>query len=153
LRDGLAVRVKIKRSSGSYSNWYLYQDQETSEWRPAKPADYAACPYVGAIDPFSPAFAEVPLLWPEGEKDVDTLTRLGCSALTFGGVGDGLPVGAAEFLRDRDVVILADNDDAGAAHAERKAEVVSPVASSVKVVAFRELPQKADVSDFLATAT
>lgn len=151
-RNGQAIRVKIKRKDGSYSNWYLHQKREASEWRPVKPSDYVACPYVGASGA-TPVVRNNWLLWPEGEKDVDNLTRLGLEALTFGGAGDGLPEGAVDFVRDREVVILADNDDAGAIHAERKAELASSVASSVKVVAFPELAHKSDVSDFLETAT
>jgi hypothetical protein len=151
-RHGLAVRVKIKRAAGPYSNWYWYEGAK-GEWRPAKPADYLACPYIGNVDPFATEFAQSPILWPEGEKDVDTLTERGLPALTFGGVGDGLPEGAVEFLRGRDVVVLADNDEPGVRHAERKAELTSSLASSVRVVKFPELPQKADVSDFLQSST
>ena len=152
-RNGRPVRVKIKRASGSYSNWYFYDEGRTGAWKPAKPDGYVSCPYVGKIDPFSPELSKTTLYWPEGEKDVDTLTRLGLPALSFGGVGDGLPDGAAEFLGSRDIVILADNDDVGASHAERKAEIAASVANNVKVVAFAELPRKADVTDFLGSAT
>jgi hypothetical protein len=152
-RDGIAVRVKIKRQSGSYSNWYLYQGETRSEWKPEKPAGYIACPYVGHLNPFADELGQAPLLWPEGEKDVDSLTERGLPALTFGGVGDGLPEGAVEYLRGRDIVILADNDQVGTGHAERKAELASSVAHCVRVAKFPELPPKADVSDFLGSST
>jgi hypothetical protein len=78
-------------------------------------------PYVGSLDPFDPELTSDALIWPEGEKDVDTLTRLGVPAFTFGGTGDGLPVEAASYLKGRQVVILADNDDGGRSHAEKEA--------------------------------
>jgi hypothetical protein len=93
------------------------------------------------------------LYWPEGEKDCDTLGQAGLPALTFGGTGDGLPEGAAEYLRDRHVVILADNDAGGQEHALRKAAVAYPVAKTVKVIEFAELPPKSDVSDYLLSAS
>ena len=61
--------------------------------------------------------------WPEGEKDIDSLSGLNLPAFTFGGVGDGLPDGIGHYLKDRRLVILADNDDAGRKHADKKAAV------------------------------
>jgi len=152
-RDGQAVRIKVKRSSGSYVNWYRVLQNGEVGWQPAKPTDYQPCPYFGEFDPFDPEFRSEPLFWPEGEKDCDTLSKLGFPAFTFGGTGDGLPDGIEVYLKDRDIIILADNDPAGITHAERKALLAQPVARSVKVIHFPELPAKADVSDFLVTAT
>ena len=88
------------------------------------------------------------MFWPEGEKDADSITAKDALALTFGGVGDGLPAGCEEYIRGRRVVILADNDEPGRKHAEEKAALAFPVAASVKVVHFRNVPHKGDVSDF-----
>ena len=111
-----------------------------------------ASPYVStAIDPFDPELREDQIFWPAGEKDVDTLSRLNLPAFTFGGVGDGLPSGIDEYLTGRHLVILADNDDRGFAHAENKAERANTAgAISIRIVHFPELPPKADVSDFIA---
>ena len=90
------------------------------------------------------------ILWPEGEKDVDTLSSLNLPAFTFGGVGDGLPAGIEHYLTDRHVVIPADNDDPGRKHAEKKAELAERAkAASIRIVHFPELPAKGDVSDFI----
>jgi hypothetical protein len=56
-------------------------------------------------------------------------------------------------LKDRDIIILADNDSAGTAHAERKASLAKSISRSVKLVSFPDLQPKADVSDFLQNAT
>ena len=91
------------------------------------------------------------ILWPEGEKDVDTLNNLNLPAFTFGGVGDGLPSGIDKYLAGRNLVILADNDDPGREHAEKKAvRAHAAGAASIKIVEFQELPLKGDVSDFVA---
>ena len=152
-RDGLPVRIKVKRASNGYVNWYSVIRDGRPGWQPAKPETYLCCPYTGAVDPWDPAAADQLLYRPEGEKDCDTLGQAGLPALTFGGTGDGLPEGAVEYLRDRHVVILADNDAGGQDHAWRKAAVAYPVAKTVKLVDFPELPQKGDVSDYLQAAS
>lgn len=147
--NGRAVRVKIKRSGGAYVNWYRVSNEG---WQAKKPDHYEVIPYRStAIDPFDPELIGDEILWPEGEKDVDTLSALNIPAFTFGGVGDGLPDGIAPYLKDRRLVILADNDDPGRAHAEKKAVAAHcAAAASIKIVHFSELPPKGDVSDFLA---
>jgi hypothetical protein len=150
-RAGVPVRVKIKRSAG-YVNWYRVTSGGRDGWQASKPGGYQVCPYVGAVDPFDPELADDLLYWPEGEKDCDTLGNVGLPSLTFGGAGDGLPEGAADFLAGRNVVVLSDNDSAGRSHAQKKAAVASTVAAGVRVVEFPDLPPKADVTDYLANA-
>ena len=86
----------------------------------------------------------------EGEKDTDTVWGHGLIATTN-------PNGAGKFRHDfakyfagRDVVILADNDERGRAHAEQVASILFGVASSVKVVHLPGLPKNGDVTDWLA---
>ena len=103
---------------------------------------------------FDPEFLTEPLYWPEGEKDCDTLSRQGLSAFTFGGTGDGLPPDIKNYLKGRDIIILADNDGAGNEHAIVKAERAhASGATSVRLVEFPELPLKGDVSDFLKNSS
>jgi hypothetical protein len=151
-RAGRAVRVKVKLARDGdirFQNWYAVIRDDAAGWQAQKPAEYVAVPYVGGLDPFDSEITDDTLVWPEGEKDVDTLTWHGVPAFTFGGTGDGLPVEAARHLKGRHVVILADNDDGGRAHAEKKAALAyGASAASVRVVHFPELPPKADVSDF-----
>jgi hypothetical protein len=87
---------------------------------------------------------------PEGEKDVDALRALGLVATCN-------PMGAGKWqsrfkgpLRNRHVVILADNDDKGRDHARQVARGLSGVAASVKLLELPGLPQAGDVSDWLA---
>jgi putative DNA primase/helicase len=155
-RSGVPVRVKIKigeRDGGArYQNWYaVAKDNGATGWQAQKPAGYVAAPYVGSgLDPFDPELSRDTLLWPEGEKDCDTLARQGAPAFTFGGTGDGLADEAASFLAGRHVAILSDNDAGGEAHALKKAALAHAAgAASVRVVHFPELPPKGDVTDFL----
>jgi hypothetical protein len=151
--EGVPVAIKIKFANGSFMNWYrVFSDGRPIGWQKKKPNDFRAVPYItDALPPFDPALVCDHILWPEGEKDVDSVAKLNLPAFTFGGVGDGLPDGIASYLTHRHIVILADNDDAGQGHAERKAEIARAAgAASVRIVHFPELPQKGDVSDFIA---
>jgi AAA domain len=149
---GAVMKVKIKkRGERRFTQWYrVFNDSVPVGWQDQKPRDYVAIPYVtAALDPFDPEPLRDEILWPEGEKDVETLSKLNLPAFTFGGVGDGLPDGIAHYLKDRHIVILADNDQQGRDHAEKKAAVAqTATAASIKIVHFPELPEKGDVSDF-----
>lgn len=149
--DGTPVRIKIMRKDGNAMNVYRVVDADgATGWQYRKPEGFAAVPYFSGTNPFD-ADPERPLHWPEGEKDVETLTTLGLPAFTFGGCGDGLPAGCEKYLVGRHVVILADNDEEGRKHADRKAALALPVATSVRVVHFADLPKKGDVSDYIAS--
>jgi hypothetical protein len=153
LSCNFAMRIKIKRSTGAFVNWYrVFADGTPSGWQAKKPANYLPIPYLTpAIDPFDPEIIMDEILWPEGEKDVDSLNRINLQAFTFGGTGDGLPDGIASYLKDRRLVVLADNDAPGRDHAEKKAATAHAAgAASIKIVYFSELSPKGDVTDFLA---
>lgn len=86
----------------------------------------------------------------EGEKDADSLAKLGLVVTTN-------PMGAgkwraeyAEYFRGRVGVIVPDNDEPGREHAEEVRDSLIPVAASVKLLALPGLPPKGDVSDWLA---
>jgi hypothetical protein len=151
--SGCAIKVKIKFRGERFTQWYrAFRDGMPVGWQSEKPDNYKAIPYVtAALDPFDPELLHDDILWPEGERDVDTLSKLNLPAFTFGGVGDGLPDGIDHYLKDRRIVILADNDQPGRDHAEKKAALAHTAgAASIKVVHFPDLPEKGDVSDFIA---
>jgi DNA primase len=87
---------------------------------------------------------------PEGEKDVDNLARLGLAATCN-------PMGAGKWrdyysgwLKGANVVILPDNDEPGRKHAQQVAQSLYGKAASVKVLELPGLPEKGDISDWLA---
>lgn len=145
---GKPIRIKVKRSHG-FANWYRVSDRACEGWQAGKPEGYQERPYIGAIDLFDRELGGDVLYWPEGEKDVDTLTRHALPAFTFGGTGDGLPAGAGEFTRGRHLIILTDNDQAGRDHAAKKAGRALGLAASIKVIEFPELQAGGDVTDYL----
>ncbi|WP_424138186.1 phage/plasmid primase, P4 family [Roseomonas chloroacetimidivorans] len=96
----------------------------------------------------------------EGEKDVHTLERLGFVATCNpGGAGkepeSGRPYkpkwphSFAQFFRDKDVVILPDNDAVGRSHAKAAAANVGGTARRVRILSLPALAPKGDVSDWV----
>lgn len=87
----------------------------------------------------------------EGEKDADAIIALGLIATTNpGGAGKWNTEHADTLKKARAVTIIPDNDDPGRAHAAAvKASLVGK-AASVRVLTLPDLPQKGDVSDWIA---
>jgi putative DNA primase/helicase len=80
------------------------------------------------------AAMEKQVLITEGEKDCETAVELGYVATTN-------PFGALKwkdefspYLKNRDVIVIADNDDRGRQHADRVVVSISGHASSIKVL-------------------
>lgn len=89
----------------------------------------------------------------EGEKDVETLEKLGLVATTnSGGVSNWTAV-HAEPLRGADVVILVDNDEPGRKGGEKRARSLRGIAAQVRVLDFsryvHDFPAKNDVTDWV----
>lgn len=104
----------------------------------------------GNLKDLNKAIAENrPIFIPEGEKDVDTLTKRGYTALTYGGSGDWQSEFATLF-KDAEVNILADNDEPGRKVANAILSDLKEIAKSAKVIVpVPDIP-KADISDFFA---
>jgi hypothetical protein len=89
----------------------------------------------------------------EGEKDVLKLAGQGLIATTNpGGTGSTKLWDTKPFQEpfcDCNVVVLPDNDQAGAKHAAHVAASLASLARSIKVVNLPGLPPKGDVSDWL----
>ena len=83
----------------------------------------------------------------EGEKDANTLTKRGYTALTAGGTCDWQPEFAA-VLKGANLVILADNDEPGKQLAERVKADLQGVAKSTKIIIPTPDIPKGDISDY-----
>ena len=86
---------------------------------------------------------------PEGEKDVDRLRKNGLVATTNPGGAGKWRSEYNEYLKNRIVAVLGDNDDQGHAHAASIATQIQEPTKVVKVVSIPDLPDKGDVSDWL----
>ena len=86
----------------------------------------------------------------EGEKDADALGKIGltatCNPMGAGKWWDSL----TPYFRDKAVIILPDNDEAGKAHAQLVAAKIKKVTKSIRIIDLPGLLPKGDVSDWLA---
>lgn len=91
-----------------------------------------------------------PVFVVEGEKDADSLARLGIAATTnVSGAGKWRTEHAA-FLKGADVIIIPDNDEPGREHAEMVAKSLAGIATRTRLLRLPNLPEKGDASDWLA---
>ena len=84
---------------------------------------------------------------PEGEKDVDSLTKRGYTAFTYGGVNDWQSV-FANVVRGANVVILADNDKPGLTVANNIMNDIKSVAKSARIIVPTPDIPHGDISDY-----
>ena len=98
------------------------------------------------------------ILISEGEKDADTLNTIRewpagaigrVYATTAGTAGSWKPE-FATFMAGKRIIIFEDNDDKGRESALTIAASCYPLAQSVRIVSFPEMPEKSDVTDFLS---
>jgi DNA polymerase I-like protein with 3'-5' exonuclease and polymerase domains len=86
----------------------------------------------------------------EGEKDADNVAALGLVATTNpGGAKQFQPELAPWFRGKQTAFIFEDNDEAGREHTRKVVAALSGIVPSIGVVAFPELAEKGDVSDWL----
>lgn len=91
----------------------------------------------------------------EGEKDVETLERLGYTATTSpNGAGAKWRGEWSEFFRGKNAAVITDNDEAGEKYGICAAEVISKTAAAVKMIPASEIypnvKPKGDISDIAA---
>ena len=102
----------------------------------------------GNIKAINKAVADnAPIFVVEGEKDVNTLSKHGYVAFCCGGACDWNPE-IAGIVQNANVIILADNDDAGMNSANIILQDVQNVAKSAKIVVPMPDIPKADISDY-----
>lgn len=83
----------------------------------------------------------------EGEKDADTLNKLGFAATTNIGGSKNWLAAYADVLKNKDVIVVPDQDEAGEKHCQAVTDSLQGKANSVKVV---KLPVK-DSTDWFET--
>ena len=85
----------------------------------------------------------------EGEKKVDRIiNELGFAATCNAGGAGKWEHEHSQYLKDADVVLLPDNDQAGHDHIATVAQSLSDIAKRVRVLELPNLPEKGDVVDW-----
>ena len=94
-----------------------------------------------------------PVFLVEGEKCADILIEAGLVATTnHGGAGKWTDTHSAH-LAGRNVIVMPDNDEPGARHADKAIASLWGKAAQIKRIDLPGLPDKGDVADFLRTNT
>ena len=90
-------------------------------------------------------------IWiPEGEKDVESLRKIGLTGTCNAGGALKWTEELNQYLRsDQRITILPDSDTPGRDHAKQVAQSLFGKVASVKVLELAGLPEKGDVSDWL----
>lgn len=94
------------------------------------------------------AFPEAVVYVTEGEKDCGNIRALGLLATCA--AGNVWTDEMVAVLKGRDVIILEHNDKAGREKSAKAAQALHGVAASVRIAGFEDLPEKGDVSDWIA---
>ena len=85
----------------------------------------------------------------EGEKCADALAKLGLIATTSHGGAGKWREPLNEYFEGRRVIVLPDNDEPGARHADGVITHLLPVAREIRRVELPGLPPKGDIVDWL----
>jgi 5S rRNA maturation endonuclease (ribonuclease M5) len=97
---------------------------------------------------------ERPICIVEGEKDCDNLMSLGIPATTNVMGAGKWRCEYSETLRNADVIVIGDHDDAGRGHAKTVAASLHGIAARVRMLDLAqhwpECPPKGDISDWIA---
>lgn len=123
---------------------------------PTERKEFIQCtPYQGSLHGVKTFLYNLPAIlaspWAivvEGEKDADTLIRLGLPATTCNNGADKWQDSYTEALRGKDVIICRDNDDAGDDHAHLLLRSLARAASRLRVICPSSQP-KGDVTDWI----
>ena len=92
-----------------------------------------------------------PIFVCEGEKDTDNVAALGLIATTNpGGAKVWQPELAQWFKGKQLLYVLEDNDEPGRMHTAKITAALRDIVLTIVPVTFPELPEKGDVSDWLA---
>lgn len=89
----------------------------------------------------------------EGEKDVLRLEELGLLATCNSGGSGKWTKDHSQYLKDRDVVVIPDNDEPGEKHARTVISTLQGLAKSIKLIELPNLAPKGDIFDWLQDNT
>ena len=146
-RDNIAVKTIYRKPDGSKTaQWQRYEGNNLT--RGLNGLKMPLYHVYNLTDNTKPVFIV------EGEKDVETMEKLGYIATTSpNGAGSHWRKDYIEYFRGFDIIILADNDEIGLKYATEIAENVSQIARSVKLVPsqalYVPLQPKGDISDIV----
>ncbi|MDO5313440.1 MAG: hypothetical protein Q4G55_08540 [bacterium] len=152
VNEGYAEKAKYVYTDAGGAPLHLVIRME----HPARPKDFIQCtPYSGSLKGVETVLYNLPAVLAaqqvvvvEGEKDADTLNRLGFCATTCNNGADHWRDAYTETLRGKRVVVCRDNDQAGLDHAHLVLRSLADAAAELRLVCPSALP-KGDVTDWI----
>ena len=90
-----------------------------------------------------------PIYIVEGEKSCNALISCGYLATTNSGGAGNFQAELVPYFKDRAVILVEDNDEAGRNHVRKVGRLLQGVAKSILHISFQGKADKYDVSDFL----
>ncbi len=85
----------------------------------------------------------------EGEKDVNTLTKLNLVASCNSGGANGWNSSLNKYFSNKKIIIIPDNDKPGENYVNSVAKNLNGIATSIKVVRLPGLNESEDISDYI----
>lgn len=134
-------------SKGTDGGWYRVKDAEHAEGQFVAGTRYYPYRLPDLIEAIASGHTVYVV---EGEKDADNLWAIGIPATTSAAGAGKWQDDLNDWFGSADVVILCDNDDAGRKHRDGVARALKPFAGRVRALDLPGLPEKGDVSDWLA---
>ena len=149
------VKVRYNRDPKYLPFFRVTAPEGGTAWTNIKPDGFPMLPF-NADEIGNPARLEAPIFITEGERDARSLSELNMLATTFGGSG-AFPGDAVGLFRDRDIVVVGDNDQAGRDHVTKLAGLLDGKVRSVRTWipsrATGETPPGYDLSDWINERT
>jgi len=90
-----------------------------------------------------------PVFIVEGEKDCNNLEHIGILATTNSGGAGKWRAEYNQYFKDREVILIPDNDEVGINHAQEIGKSLKEIAKSIKFLTLPGLENGEDVSDWL----
>jgi Protein of unknown function (DUF3631) len=147
LADGTPY-LQVHRTAAKEFLQYHWDGEKWISGKPQGPKVPYRLPELIAAAPTTPIYIV------EGEKDVDSLAKIGFVATcnsegADNGSGGKWTADLNAHFTGRHVYIIPDNDAQGRTHARHVAGQLDSVTASVRIVELPDLPLKGDVSDWL----
>jgi hypothetical protein len=147
---GLDAGDYMRRSGG---DWYRFDEENWRKWSCTEMRAFDAVPHgLYRLVELREVGADETVYMPEGEPKVDLLWEWGLPATCNSGGAKNWRPEHAEFFRDRDVVILQDNDKPGRERSDIIGRDLRRVARRVRALDFSttwpDAPEGADIVDW-----
>jgi len=165
-RPTLPDKYRTKKGTDPILHWYIYEDENGGEVYRVARTEAKQFPAMSVVlggwiwgvkkedrIPYRlPKIisGEDPIVFVEGEKDADNaVSNLFLNATTIGGAKKEFHKEWLSWFKDREVVIVADNDDVGIEGAEQTASALLGTVKSVKIMTMPDVEEKGDLSDWI----